>query len=60
MHLQLDPVTLQQTRQQLQAAGLTWRELAPLWDVDRFEDVERLLGLFPEVAAVVLSTGGGV
>jgi uncharacterized protein len=49
-----------QTRQQLQAAGLTWRELAPLWDVDRFEDVERLLGLFPEVAAVVLPTGGGV
>ena len=49
-----------QTRQQLQAAGLTWRELAPLWDVDRFEDVERLLGLFPDVAAVVLPTGGGV
>ena len=49
-----------QTRQQLQAAGLTWRELAPLWDVDRFEDVERLLGLYPDVAAVVLPTGGGV
>ncbi len=49
-----------QTRQQLQAAGLTWRELAPLWDVDRFEDVGRLLGLFPDVAAVVLPTGGGV
>ena len=47
-----------QTRQQLQAAGLTWRELAPSWDVDRFEDVERLLGLFPDVAAVVLPTGG--
>ena len=49
-----------QTRRQLQAAGLTWRELAPLWDVDRFEDVERFLGLFPEAAAVVLPTGGGV
>ena len=49
-----------QTRQQLQGAGLTWRELAPLWDVDRFEDVERLLGLFPEVAALVLPTGGSV
>ena len=49
-----------QTRQQLQAAGLTWRELAPLWDVDRFEDVERLLGLFPDVEAVVLPTGGRV
>ena len=49
-----------QTRRQLQAAGLTWRELAPLWDVDRFEDVERLLRLFPEVAGVVLSAGRGV
>ena len=49
-----------QTRQQLQMAGLTWRELAPLWDVDRFEDVGRVLGLFPDVAAVVLPTGGGV
>ncbi len=49
-----------QTRQHLQGAGLTWRELAPLWDVDRFEDVGRLLGLFPDVAAVVLPTGGGV
>ena len=47
-----------QTRQQLQAAGLTWRELAPLWDVDRFEDVERLLGLFPDVAAVLPDSGG--
>ena len=49
-----------QTRQQLQAAGLTWRELAPSWDVDRFEDVERLLGLYPDVAAVVMPTPGGV
>jgi rSAM/selenodomain-associated transferase 1 len=47
-----------QTRRQLQAAGLTWRELAPLWDVDRFEDVERLLGLFPDVAAVLPDSGG--
>ena len=49
-----------QTRQQLHAAGLTWRELPPLWDIDRFEDVERLLGLFPDVVAVVLPTGGRV
>ena len=48
-----------QTRRQLEAAGLTWRELARLWDVDRFEDVERLLRLFPDVAAVVLSARGG-
>lgn len=48
-----------QTRRQLEAAGLTWQELARLWDVDRFEDVERLLGLFPDVAAVVLSARGG-
>jgi len=48
-----------QTRRQLEAAGLTWQELARLWDVDRFEDVERLLRLFPDVAAVVLSARGG-
>ena len=47
-----------QTRQQLQAVGLTWLELPPLWDVDRFEDVERLLGLFPDVAAVLPDSGG--
>lgn len=41
-----------QTRQRLQAAGLTWRELAPLWDVDRVEDVARLVRLFPEVASL--------
>jgi len=41
-----------QTRQRLQAAGLTWHELAPLWDVDRAEDVRRLAHLFPEVASL--------
>lgn len=41
-----------QTRQRLQAAGLTWRELAPLWDVDRVEDVARLVRLFPEMASL--------
>ena len=39
-----------QTRQRLESAGLTWRELSPLWDVDRLEDVERLIHVFPEVA----------
>jgi uncharacterized protein len=31
-----------QTRQRLADAGLTWRELPPLWDVDRPEDLARL------------------
>ncbi len=31
-----------ETRQRLRALGLTWHELAPLWDVDRPEDVARL------------------
>lgn len=41
-----------QTRRQLQAAGLTWQELAPLWDVDRWEDVERLIRVFPEAVSL--------
>ncbi len=41
-----------QTRQRLQEAGLRWLELAPLWDVDRWEDVERLIHVFPEVASL--------
>jgi rSAM/selenodomain-associated transferase 1 len=31
-----------QTRQRLAQSGLTWRELTPLWDVDRPEDLARL------------------
>jgi uncharacterized protein len=31
-----------QTRQRLTRAGLPWRELPPLWDVDRPEDLARL------------------
>jgi rSAM/selenodomain-associated transferase 1 len=31
-----------QTRQRLARGGLTWRELPPLWDVDRPEDLGRL------------------
>jgi uncharacterized protein len=31
-----------ETRQRLSALGLTWRELTPLWDVDRPEDIPRL------------------
>jgi len=33
-----------QTRGRLAQAGLTWRELTTLWDVDRPEDVARLRG----------------
>jgi rSAM/selenodomain-associated transferase 1 len=33
-----------QTRQRLARGGLTWRELAPLWDIDRPEDLARLRG----------------
>jgi rSAM/selenodomain-associated transferase 1 len=31
-----------ETRWLMSAHGLTWRELPPLWDVDRPEDIERL------------------
>jgi uncharacterized protein len=36
------PGVMDDTRRRLQAAGLTWREPATLWDVDRPEDVDRL------------------
>ncbi len=32
----------QQTRERLRAAGLSWRELPPLWDLDRPEDLAHL------------------
>ena len=35
---------MQQTRERLRAAGLRWRELPPLWDLDRPEDLARLAG----------------
>lgn len=35
------------TRQNLKAAGLSWLELAPRWDVDRPQDLPRLAGLMP-------------
>jgi glycosyltransferase A (GT-A) superfamily protein (DUF2064 family) len=31
-----------ETRQRLQALGLTWHEFEALWDVDRPEDIVRL------------------
>jgi uncharacterized protein len=33
---------MDESRQRLRAAGLRWRELAPLWDVDRPGDLARL------------------
>lgn len=38
---------LAQQRAAMQAAGLTWVELDPLWDVDRPEDLPRLAALRP-------------
>jgi len=40
------------TRERMQAAGVSWRELPALWDVDRPEDYARLqsAGLAPEAA----------
>ena len=33
---------LEMTRERLRQAGLAWRELETLWDLDRVEDLERL------------------
>ena len=41
-----------QTRQRLAALAWRWAELAPLWDVDRAEDVERLAAMFPEIRKI--------
>ncbi|MGH8503193.1 MAG: TIGR04282 family arsenosugar biosynthesis glycosyltransferase [Gammaproteobacteria bacterium] len=35
-------MVLAQTRERLRACGLSWRELPPLWDVDRPADLARL------------------
>lgn len=37
-----------QTRRRLASIGWKWAEFAPLWDVDRSEDFERLLQCLPE------------
>lgn len=42
-----------QTRERLQASECTWEELATLWDVDRPEDLPRLIAAFPEVTQVI-------
>jgi rSAM/selenodomain-associated transferase 1 len=42
-----------QTRERLTEMNWRWAESAPLWDVDRPEDFERLADLFPEVRALI-------
>jgi rSAM/selenodomain-associated transferase 1 len=42
-----------QTRQRLASIGWKWAEFAPLWDVDRSEDFERLLQCLPETRRFV-------
>lgn len=39
-----------QTRQRLDAHYVPWAQLETLWDIDRPEDFERLLRLYPELA----------
>jgi hypothetical protein len=41
------PEVLHDTRVRLAALRWRWRELAPLWDVDRPEDLERLRSEYP-------------
>jgi hypothetical protein len=42
-----------QTREGLTEMNWRWAESAPLWDVDRPEDFERLAEFFPEIRALV-------
>ena len=44
---------MSETRQRLRTLGWRWTEPANLWDVDRPEDVERLVALFPEVGDAI-------
>lgn len=47
------PQVLQQTRERLRAAGATWSELGPLWDVDEAEDWHRYQQFLAASAAPV-------
>jgi hypothetical protein len=42
-----------QTRLRLRELGLAWHETAPLWDVDRPADFERLARRIPALRAAV-------
>lgn len=37
-----DATVMQETRRRLRARGLSWHELAPLWDIDTAADLDRL------------------
>ena len=45
------------THARLAAAGASWRELPPLWDVDRPEDLRRLAALDPSFAPFTTAAG---
>jgi rSAM/selenodomain-associated transferase 2/rSAM/selenodomain-associated transferase 1 len=45
------------TRARLAAAGASWRELPPLWDVDRAEDLRRLAALDPSFTPFTAGAG---
>jgi hypothetical protein len=44
------PTVLAETRARLAAAGLRWREIATLWDVDRPADLDRLRRELPDLS----------
>lgn len=44
---------MRQTRARLAELGLHWVETAPLWDVDRAEDFERLARRVPDIRCIV-------
>jgi rSAM/selenodomain-associated transferase 1 len=47
------PDVMEEQRARLRALGWRWTELAPLWDVDRPEDLERLRDGIPDGAALL-------
>ena len=47
------PAVMEDQRARLQALGWRWVELAPLWDVDRPEDLERVRDEMPDGAALL-------
>ncbi len=48
-----DAEVMQRTRGRLRGLAWTWREPATLWDVDRPEDLSRLLATWPEAGAAI-------
>lgn len=46
-------LVMEQTRRRLHALGWNWSEAATLWDVDRPEDLARLLAAFPEAGDAI-------